>query len=66
MNALVFGSEPLREAFRREAAMGLQPPDEIAALVVFLASDEAASLTGAVIACDRGWVAFKRPGILAP
>jgi NAD(P)-dependent dehydrogenase (short-subunit alcohol dehydrogenase family) len=43
----------------------LQPPDEIAALVVFLASDEAASLTGAVIACDRGWVAFKRPGMLA-
>jgi NAD(P)-dependent dehydrogenase (short-subunit alcohol dehydrogenase family) len=65
MNALIFGSEPLREAFRREAAMGLQPPDEIAALVVFLASDEAASLTGAVIPCDRGWVAFKRPGMLA-
>ena len=66
MNELIFGSEMLREAFAREAAMGLQPPDEIAALVVFLVSDEAASLTGSVIACDRGWVAFKRPAMLAP
>ena len=30
-----------------------------------LASDEASSLTGAVITCDRGWTAFKRPGVLA-
>jgi NAD(P)-dependent dehydrogenase (short-subunit alcohol dehydrogenase family) len=65
MNDVIFGSDVLRDAFARESAMGLQPPDEIAALVVFLASDEAASLTGSVIACDRGWVAFKRPAALA-
>lgn len=65
MNALIFGAENLRDAFAREAAMGLQSAEEIAAFVVFLASDEAASLTGAVIACDRGWVAFKRPAVLA-
>jgi NAD(P)-dependent dehydrogenase (short-subunit alcohol dehydrogenase family) len=65
MNALIFGSEALRDAFARESAMGLQPPEEIAELVVFLASDAATSLTGSVIACDRGWVAFKRPAALA-
>jgi NAD(P)-dependent dehydrogenase (short-subunit alcohol dehydrogenase family) len=64
MNGLIFGSDALREAFARESAMGLQPAEEIADLVVFLASDAAASLTGAVIACDRGWVAFKRPAVL--
>jgi hypothetical protein len=29
---------------------------------VFLASDESRAFTGAVLTCDRGWVAFKRPG----
>jgi NAD(P)-dependent dehydrogenase (short-subunit alcohol dehydrogenase family) len=65
MNGLIFGSDALRDAFAQEGAMGLQPPEEIADLVVFLASDAATSLTGAVIACDRGWVAFKRPAMLA-
>ena len=65
MNSLIFGSETLRDAFARDHAMGLQPPEEIAAIAVFLASDEASSMTGAVIACDRGWTAFKRPGVLA-
>jgi NAD(P)-dependent dehydrogenase (short-subunit alcohol dehydrogenase family) len=65
MNAMIFGDEGFREAFARDHAMGAQPPEEIAAMVVFLASDEASSLTGAVITCDRGWTAFKRPGVLA-
>jgi NAD(P)-dependent dehydrogenase (short-subunit alcohol dehydrogenase family) len=65
MNALIFGSDAFRDAFAAEHAMGLQSPEEIAALAVFLASDEAASLTGAVLACDRGWTAFKRPAAIA-
>src|SRR5262245_36061238 len=65
MNALIFGSDAYRDAFAKDHATGLQPPEEIAALAVFLASDEASSITGAVLACDRGWTAFKRPGVLA-
>ena len=41
MNALIFGSDEFRDAFASDHAMGLQPPEEIAELVVFLASDEA-------------------------
>jgi len=65
MNGLIFGSPELRAGFARDHAMGLQPPEEIAALAVFLASDEAVSLTGAVLTCDRGWTAFKRPAEIA-
>ncbi len=65
MNALIFGSDHIRDAFARDHASGLQSPEEIAALVVFLASDEAVSLTGAVLTCDRGWTAFKRPAAIA-
>src|SRR5262249_18614946 len=65
MNALIFGNDVFRDAFARDHATGLQPPEEIAALVVFLASDEASSLTGAVLSCDRGWTAFKRPAATA-
>jgi NAD(P)-dependent dehydrogenase (short-subunit alcohol dehydrogenase family) len=65
MNALIFGNDAFREAFAQEHAMGLQTPEEIATFVAFLASDDAASLTGAVITCDRGWTAFKRPAVLA-
>ncbi|HEV7730552.1 MAG TPA: SDR family NAD(P)-dependent oxidoreductase [Candidatus Binatia bacterium] len=64
MNAMIFGNDDFRDAFARDHAMGVQPPEEIASMVVFLASDEATSLTGAVITCDRGWTAFKRPGVL--
>jgi NAD(P)-dependent dehydrogenase (short-subunit alcohol dehydrogenase family) len=66
MNALIFGNDAIRDAFAKDHAMGLQPPEEIAKMVAFLASDDAASLTGAVITCDRGWTAFKRPAALAP
>ncbi|HXJ37443.1 MAG TPA: SDR family NAD(P)-dependent oxidoreductase [Candidatus Eisenbacteria bacterium] len=65
MNALIFGNDTFRDAFAHDHAMGLQPPEEIAAFAVFLASDEASSLTGAVISCDRGWTAFKRPSAVA-
>ena len=61
MNALIWGNEDIKRGFERGHMMGLQTVEEIADLVVFLASDEARSLTGAVINCDRGWTAFKQP-----
>jgi NAD(P)-dependent dehydrogenase (short-subunit alcohol dehydrogenase family) len=61
MNALIFGNETLKQGFARGHATGLQTPEEIAELVVFLAGDASRSLTGAVLACDRGWTAFKQP-----
>lgn len=64
MNAVIWQNDELRDAFARGHALGLQTPEEIADLVVFLASDAARSLTGAVIACDRGWTAFKQPDLL--
>ena len=64
MNALIFGNEQLKEGFAKGHATGLQSPEEIAELVVFLASDASRSLTGAVLNCDRGWTAFKQPEML--
>ena len=64
MNALIFGSESIKEAFANEHATGLQTPEEIADVAVFLASDESRAFTGAVLSCDRGWAAFKRPSAL--
>lgn len=66
MTAVIFGDDDMRDAFRKEHATGLQTAEEIAEVAVFLASDEAVSLTGAVLTCDRGWTAFKRPARLAP
>lgn len=63
MNAPIWGNETLKEGFARGHATGLQTPEEIADLVVFLASDASRSLTGAVLACDRGWTAFKQPPV---
>jgi NAD(P)-dependent dehydrogenase (short-subunit alcohol dehydrogenase family) len=65
MNALIFGSNEMRDAFAEGHATGLQTPEEIAELVVFLASDRARSLTGATLNCDRGWTAFKMPDSLS-
>jgi NAD(P)-dependent dehydrogenase (short-subunit alcohol dehydrogenase family) len=64
MNALIFGNEQLKAGFAKGHATGLQTAEEIADLVVFLASDESRSLTGAVLNCDRGWTAFKQPELL--
>ena len=61
MNAMIWGNDALKQAFARGHATGLQTPEEIAELVVFLASDASRSLTGAVLACDGGWTAFKQP-----
>jgi len=66
MTAVIFENPSLREAFAKEHATGVQPVEDVANMAVFLASDESASLTGAVITCDRGWTAFKRPAALAP
>jgi NAD(P)-dependent dehydrogenase (short-subunit alcohol dehydrogenase family) len=64
MNAPIFGTEAIKEAFDRGHATGLQTPEEIAEVVVFLASDASRSLTGALITCDRGWTSFKAPDLL--
>jgi meso-butanediol dehydrogenase/(S,S)-butanediol dehydrogenase/diacetyl reductase len=64
MNAVIWQSEEMKNAFAKGHATGLQTPEEIADLVVFLASDESRSLTGAVLNCDRGWTAFKQPDLL--
>lgn len=64
MNAVIWQSEELKGAFARGHAMGLQKPEEIAEVVVFLASDLGRSFTGAVLPCDRGWTAFKQPDLL--
>ena len=64
MNAMIFGSDELKQGFAKGHVTGLQTPEEIGELVVFLASDAARSLTGAVLNCDRGWTAFKQPELL--
>jgi NAD(P)-dependent dehydrogenase (short-subunit alcohol dehydrogenase family) len=39
--------------------MGIMEPEEIAAFAVFLASDEARSMTGGIHVADSGYTAFK-------
>ena len=56
--------EKVIDGFAKGHATGLQTPEEIGELVVFLASDASRSLTGAVLNCDRGWTAFKQPEML--
>lgn len=64
MNELIWGNDDVKHAFELGHATGLQDADEIADVVVFLASDASRSLTGAVVNCDRGWTAFKQPDLL--
>ncbi|MEJ5256053.1 MAG: SDR family NAD(P)-dependent oxidoreductase [Acidimicrobiales bacterium] len=64
MNEVIWGVPELKAAFEAGHATGLQTVEEIADVVVFLASDASRSLTGALISCDRGWTAFKQPEIL--
>lgn len=64
MNAMIWGNDTIKHSFDLGHATGMQEADEIADIVVFLASDAARSLTGAVINCDRGWTAFKQPDLL--
>jgi len=64
MNAVIWQNEELKQAFARGHALGLQTPEEIAEVVVFLASEAGRSFTGAVLPCDRGWTAFKQPDVL--
>jgi len=64
MNAVIFGNDALKQGFEQGHATGLQTPEEIGDLVVFLASDASRSLTGALLTCDRGWTAFKQPELL--
>jgi NAD(P)-dependent dehydrogenase (short-subunit alcohol dehydrogenase family) len=64
MNELIWRNDTVKHAFELGHATGLQDPDEIADVVVFLASDASRSLTGAVVNCDRGWTAFKQPDLL--
>jgi len=61
MNDAILASDDLTGAFAADHATGFQTVDEIARTVVFLASEDAAAFTGAVLTCDRGWTAFKRP-----
>lgn len=64
MNAMIWGNDELKRGFDKGHMTGLQTAEEIADIVVFLASDAARSLTGAVINCDRGWTSFKQPELL--
>jgi NAD(P)-dependent dehydrogenase (short-subunit alcohol dehydrogenase family) len=66
MNEVIWQTPELKVGFERGHATGLQTVEEIADVVVFLASDESRSLTGALITCDRGWTAFKQPEMLRP
>jgi NAD(P)-dependent dehydrogenase (short-subunit alcohol dehydrogenase family) len=64
MNSMIWDNDSIKHSFDLGHATGLQDSAEIADIVVFLASDAARSLTGAVINCDRGWTAFKQPDLL--
>ena len=64
LTGVIWDIDAVRDGFESGHATGLQTAEEIGDVVVFLASDESRSLTGAVLTCDRGWTAFKQPDIL--
>ncbi|HEX5587124.1 MAG TPA: SDR family NAD(P)-dependent oxidoreductase [Acidimicrobiia bacterium] len=66
INSAIWDNEEARLGFEADHATGLQTPEEIADVVVFLAGDASRSLTGATITCDRGWTAFKLPAAARP
>ncbi len=64
MNSLIWGNDDVKHTFDLGHASGLQDPEEIAEVVVFLASDASRSFNGALLTCDRGWTSFKQPDLL--
>jgi NAD(P)-dependent dehydrogenase (short-subunit alcohol dehydrogenase family) len=65
LTGVLHGSEDLAPAFAAQhAEPGWQTVEEIADVVVFLASAASRSFTGAVLTCDRGWTQFKQPDAL--
>jgi NAD(P)-dependent dehydrogenase (short-subunit alcohol dehydrogenase family) len=65
LTGVLHESEDLAPAFAAQhAEPGWQTVEEIADVVVFLASDASRSFTGAVLTCDRGWTQFKQPDAL--
>jgi NAD(P)-dependent dehydrogenase (short-subunit alcohol dehydrogenase family) len=65
LTGILQDSADLAPAFAAQhAEPGWQTPEEIAEVVVFLASEASRSFTGAVLTCDRGWVQFKQPDAL--
>jgi NAD(P)-dependent dehydrogenase (short-subunit alcohol dehydrogenase family) len=65
LTGVIQESDELAPAFADgHAEPGWQTPEEIADVVVFLASPAGRSFTGAVLTCDRGWVQFKQPEAL--
>jgi NAD(P)-dependent dehydrogenase (short-subunit alcohol dehydrogenase family) len=63
MNAGITMDEELKGQFDRMLLFGMQEPEDVAKVALFLASDDSNALTGAVLAVDNGFTAFKLPQI---
>jgi NAD(P)-dependent dehydrogenase (short-subunit alcohol dehydrogenase family) len=60
LNAAYFEDEAMVRTLRKEIPLGRWgQPDEVAAAVLFLASDDADYVCGAVLAVDGGWLSGK-------
>jgi NAD(P)-dependent dehydrogenase (short-subunit alcohol dehydrogenase family) len=56
----------IRDEFARRIPLGLGTPEHVAGLAYLVASDDAAYLTGEVVALDGGWTIaqnFPRPAV---